>query len=522
VPTRSAEVPIAVPEDGKSPKPAPARAAPFLDCALLLAATGISRYLCRSHFLYDIDSVNFALAMDHFDPALHQPHPPGYFLYVCAARAANLIFHDANTSLVALSILASCAAAVLIYLLTRTWFGRPAGIFAGAIFIFSPLCWFHGTVALTYIVEAFFSAMIGYLCWRGDSGERSWLWGAAVALGVASGFRPSSLLFLGPLFLFSLRAARVHIRVLAISLLTLTLLAWWIPMTEACGGMRAYFGSLLALWNHIPAKQNLRTAFPAMVVARSITILGIGALCFGCTLFLSLTREARTDRARHTQKIFTYVWVSPGLLFFTFVFLNFVNSGYILVLTPPLFAWLGLRVSVWYTRNSSRKLFRNSAITLVALANACIFFCAPVYCSLREVKRFEAQLTLTVAELRQRYAPEKTLIVGFDSHFLGYRHAGYYLPEFLTVQYPAVPLPGGKRIFAVEHRRTELLVAVPASRFRQFVFFPLPSGSDYRGYMDRVLALLPANAVRSEGRDPRFLAGYPVDLAGLFSGAVRP
>jgi hypothetical protein len=30
----------------------------------------------------------------------------------------------------------------------------------------------------------------------------------------------------------------------------------------------------------------------------------------------------------------------PGLLFFTFIYLNFVNSGYLLVLTPPLFAWV--------------------------------------------------------------------------------------------------------------------------------------------------------------------------------------
>ena len=27
--------------------------------------------------LEDIDSINFALGLRHFDPALHQPHPPG-------------------------------------------------------------------------------------------------------------------------------------------------------------------------------------------------------------------------------------------------------------------------------------------------------------------------------------------------------------------------------------------------------------------------------------------------------------
>jgi len=36
-------------------------------------------YLPQS--LEDIDTINFALGLRHFDPALHQPHPPGYPVY---------------------------------------------------------------------------------------------------------------------------------------------------------------------------------------------------------------------------------------------------------------------------------------------------------------------------------------------------------------------------------------------------------------------------------------------------------
>ena len=32
--------------------------------------------------LEDVDSINFALGLRHFDPALHQPHPPGYPVYM--------------------------------------------------------------------------------------------------------------------------------------------------------------------------------------------------------------------------------------------------------------------------------------------------------------------------------------------------------------------------------------------------------------------------------------------------------
>ena len=40
--------------------------------------------LARS--LEDIDSINFALGLRQFDVALHQPHPPGYPVYIALGR----------------------------------------------------------------------------------------------------------------------------------------------------------------------------------------------------------------------------------------------------------------------------------------------------------------------------------------------------------------------------------------------------------------------------------------------------
>jgi hypothetical protein len=159
-----------------------------MGCGVVVCAVALTRFLFRSHYLYDIDSVNFALALDHFDPTIYQPHPPGYFLYVFLGRIVNLLFHDPNAALVAISILASCGTAVLIWVLAEQWFDRQAAVFASLIFLFSPLCWFHGTVALTYIVEAFFSALLGILCWQVVSGRRQWLIPATVTLGLAADF----------------------------------------------------------------------------------------------------------------------------------------------------------------------------------------------------------------------------------------------------------------------------------------------------------------------------------------------
>ncbi len=78
-----------------------------LEALILACAVAISRFALRSDDLYDLDSVNFAPAMERFDPRVHQPHPPGY-LYICLGRLLNSILHDANLALVILSIAASC------------------------------------------------------------------------------------------------------------------------------------------------------------------------------------------------------------------------------------------------------------------------------------------------------------------------------------------------------------------------------------------------------------------------------
>src|ERR1700730_14382521 len=110
-----------------------------LSLVFLTGAVAITRFVFRSHYLYDLDSVNFALAMERFDPRVHQPHPPGYFLYVCLGRLLNSLVHDANLALVLLSIAASCGTIFIIYEMALEWFGRPEARFSSVLFLCSPL-----------------------------------------------------------------------------------------------------------------------------------------------------------------------------------------------------------------------------------------------------------------------------------------------------------------------------------------------------------------------------------------------
>jgi len=492
-----------------------------VDLAILIAATALTRFGFRSHYLYDVDSVNFALALDRFDPSAHQPHPPGYFLYVCLGRLANLIFHDANTALVAVSIVFSCGAVAMIYLLAHNWFGRNAALFAGLIFVFSPLAWFHGTVALTYIVETFFSALAGYLCWCIYCGGVRFILPCGIVVGLAAGFRPSSLLLLGPLLLFSLLHTDRRQTAVGIGALVVTLLAWFLPMIRITGAT-GYISSLVSLWLNAPSRGMVFNSTLWNSFARAWIIVGIYFLCFGSAAILPVIVFRSASSADRRKTIFTRVWMAPGLLFFTFIFLQWVNSGYLIALTPPVCAWMGLWASNCHAKARLRKSFKILMIGACAAINTLVFVRAPLYCSYRGVRRFETELENILSVVPQIASPSETVIVGFDSHFLGYRHAGYYLPSYLTVQFPAVRLHSGLRVFAMRDRNTRLERMVPATSFRNFIIFPLPlGGREYGAYLTGVRKRFPPGELHSitlGGHE--FGIGPAADLRFLFPGSV--
>lgn len=461
--------------------------------ALLLCAVGVTRFIFRSHYLYDIDSVGFALALKHFDPVVFQPHPPGYFLYVYLGRLFNTIISDANTALVAISIAASCGAAAMIYLLTRAWYGQRPAVISLLLFLVSPLCWFHGTVALTYIVEAFFSALVGYFCWLVYTGRTAFVIPASAALAVAAGFRPSGVLFLGPLWLASILRMDARRRALAIAAAGAGAAAWFVPMVLVSGGLTAYFGSLADLWMRVPG-QRTTLDNPALAVARLVTIGWIFVMCFGAAGLAAFRRPSAARKACGDRKRFILIWLTPGLLFFTFVFLNYVNSGYLLVLCPPGFAFLADRLHQLLAARRGRFL-RWAAVAVGAAANCAFFLFAPVYCSHRSVREFERNLEAVNERFLKAVNPQTTLIVGFDSHFLGYRHAGYYLPAFVTVQYPEVAYRDGKRVFLMKGAETQLVRRFAVHQFERVMLFPLPEGAEYAAYLNKLRAGLPQGAL---------------------------
>jgi hypothetical protein len=182
---------------------------------------------------------------------------------------------------------------------------------------------------------------------------------------------------------------------------------------------------------------------------------------------------------------------------------------------------MGLRVSQWYVNVRLPKSLRILTVAGCAAANTIVFVYAPLYCSYASVRRFERELASVVRILPQLASPRDTLIVGFDSHFLGYRHAGYYLPDYRTVQFPEVQMAQGKWIFTMENRNTSLRSGIDCPPLRRFVLFPLPAGdAEYRDYTARIRKRFPASSLHVAAKEGHeFVIGDIADLGFLFTGS---
>ena len=208
--------------------------------AALAALTLITRIPLRSTQLFAWDSANFALALQHYNVAWHQPQPPGYILYVAAARLVHVVVADANAAYVWLSVVASVGAVWCSVLVGGRLFGAPTGVLGGLVLTTSSLFWGQGVVAYPYAFLALFSSLIVLLALRNRSGGRDTTLVSAALLAIAGGFRPELVPFLLPLWLWG-AWRRPRWRWLAgLGLLAVLVAAWYVPMIWLSGGWQTY------------------------------------------------------------------------------------------------------------------------------------------------------------------------------------------------------------------------------------------------------------------------------------------
>lgn len=421
---------------------------PDLLVALGLAAlTAALRWPFRATVLTHWDSVQYALGLYDFDLSKHTPQPPGSPFYVLLGRAASALTGDATAAFVVIAILTSAAAVGCGYLYTSEAFGRRAALLMAGVLATQPAFWYYGAAGNSWTNLALLSLLVGMCCFSLFRGQRGMVWPSALIIGLASGFRLDVLVFMGPLWLWTLAIAEPSNwrRLGAVGLVGACVASWAIPVLASVGGPGAWLNNYTAMFVPVSGR-----SYPLVSLAQQTAMLwGFGLLSVGPIVGLTLvsaprraTRLVLCARSRNAMR-FTAVWVVPSFLFLWLT--DTTEAGHNLLFLCgllPLVAALASRAVSGRVMllGGAAIVFIQSAIFLFAIprtqppfawtVNSILLgFTAP---ALREQ---QDTLRSTVSVVREHFDPSDTEILTLDGQDV-FRFAMYYLPEFTVVRLP--------------------------------------------------------------------------------------
>jgi hypothetical protein len=200
--------------------------------------------------LEDLDSVNFALGVRHFDIAEHQPHPPGYPVFIALGKMSTATLRAvgvdaaAPRGLAIWSALGGAAAIPAVFLFFRRLEGRDnLALWATLVLAASPLFWFTALRPLSDML-GFATVMWTLALVAGKPTDRQLVAGALLA-GLAVGIRSQTAAVTLPFLAIAL-ARRRDLRAAAGAAGAFAggVILWAVPMLVAAGGLGAYLHAL--------------------------------------------------------------------------------------------------------------------------------------------------------------------------------------------------------------------------------------------------------------------------------------
>lgn len=158
---------------------------------LFSAAT---RFLAMARSLWDWDEALFCLGMRTYDVTSHHPHPPGFPVYIGAAKLLRMFIPSDFRALQAVNLIAGVLLFPAMFLLARELRLRfHTGVLAAAVCAFFPNVWFFGGTAFSDVPSIVLVVFATAMLFRGVRDRGAYLLGT-FALALAIGIRPQNVL----------------------------------------------------------------------------------------------------------------------------------------------------------------------------------------------------------------------------------------------------------------------------------------------------------------------------------------
>ncbi len=317
-------------------------------CAIFLALH--LPYLPQS--LEDLDSINFALGVRQFDVTHHQPHPPGYPVFILAAKIVHALVPSEARALALVGVFAGALGVLALFALfaalDRHDSDAPAwalgALEATAVAATAPLYWLTASRPLSDMAGLAASVAIQALTLTATGGA-----GIAIASGLsgfAIGLRSQAFWLTVPLLIFVIARRARPARVRCAAAFAIGAVAWAVPLVALTGGPAAYWRAvfnqgnedltnIVMLWTtHTPKELEL-AAYQAFISPWALPAVAAVVLVLA-TLGIFQTLRRRSPALAELAVAF-----GPYLLF-DLVFQETITTRYALPLVVPV-AYLAVR-----------------------------------------------------------------------------------------------------------------------------------------------------------------------------------
>lgn len=207
--------------------------------AAATVVVAVSRFAAISRGPWDWDELLFLLGLHDYDVGLHHPHPPGFPLFMLAARLLVETGVEPFRALQAINIVAAVFIVPAMLMLCRELRLPFRTSLASAILLaFFPNVWFFGGTGFSDVASVVLAIVACALLLRGARSTPA-LVGGSLLLAVAAGFRPQNLL-LG--LLPAIAASWHHVRRGRWSVVTASAIAGAAIIVISYGGAAAATG----------------------------------------------------------------------------------------------------------------------------------------------------------------------------------------------------------------------------------------------------------------------------------------
>lgn len=442
--------------------------------SLVVVLSFVIRYIFRSNYLDEWDSVNFALAIKDYSISLHQPHPPGYPIYIFFGRVVDYFLNDPVQSLIFISIIFGSLSIMSIYLISSKFFDKRVGIISAVILSLTPAHMFFSEVAMSDITGLFFEITTVYLLYIGLENKR-YLYFASFILGITVGIRATDIILL-ILFLIAVYINRTKLKefIISIFLILLGIGIWLIPVVQDTG-----FDTLIRLqenqWKYNSADRTINNGL-------NYTLDSMGQLFIdGWTwvififvlitiMFIMMKMIDNFDKSQTYMKlrsylfdkrvIFIILWLS---LYFIFSISNntLYISRYILPMFPPLsmiFAYSMIKTIDGTQKKTKISLSIIFIIIIISMSGQSVIDIYNIHTTIPAP-------VMASQFIRENFNPDNTVIIAQES----FKHFQYYLPNFV-VKYSTMTLPEEIYNYTLENKTiiSDELFTMSSIHYKEF------------------------------------------------------